>query len=62
MSEYDQALRQLKQAQQNFDNADPQYIDIAIQELAAAEMRVDLAYKQAQREGSKCLVTCVIPR
>ncbi len=44
------ALAQLDQARQNFDYATPDFIDVAVAELAAAEVRVDLLYRLAKEE------------
>ena len=44
------ALAQLDQARQNFDYAVPDFVDVAVAELAAAEARVDLLYKMAKEE------------
>ncbi len=49
--EINQALEQLAQARQNFDYATPDFIDVAVAELAAAEVRVDLLYRLA-KEGA----------
>jgi len=49
--EINQALAQLDQARQNFDYATPDFIDVAVAELAAAEARVDLLYRLA-KEGA----------
>ena len=48
--EINQALDQLDQARQNFDYATPDFIDVAVAELAAAEVRVDLLYRLAKEE------------
>lgn len=45
------ALDQLDQARQNFDYATPDFIDVAVAELAAAEARVDLFYRLAKEEA-----------
>lgn len=45
------ALAQLNQARQNFDYAVPEFINVAVAELAAAESRVDLLYRLA-KEGA----------
>ena len=45
-----QALAQLDQARQNFDYATPEFIDVAVADLAAAEARVDLLYRLAKEE------------
>ena len=44
------ALAQLNQARQNFNYATPNFIDVAVAELAAAEVRVDLLYRLAKEE------------
>ena len=48
--EITRALDQLDQARQNFDYATPDFIDVAVAELAAAEVRVDLLYRLAKEE------------
>ena len=45
------ALAQLDQARQNFDYAVPDFVDVAVAELTAAEARVDLLYRLA-KEGA----------
>ena len=45
------ALAQLAQARQNFDYAVPEFINVAVAELAAAESRVDLLYRLAKEAG-----------
>ena len=50
-SEYRQALDHLRQAQQNFNNADPEYIDAATYQLKAAEELLSVAIKQEKMEG-----------
>ena len=39
-----QAIKELKQAEQNFENADPEFVDIAIIQLLAAQMKVNMFY------------------
>lgn len=39
-----QAIKELQQAEQNFENAAPEFIDIAIIQLLAARMKVDMMY------------------
>ena len=46
--EITRALAQLDQARQNFDYAVPDFVDVAVAELAAAESRVDLFYRLAK--------------
>ena len=46
--EINQALAQLVQARQNFDYATPDFIDVAVAELAAAQAWVDLFYRLAK--------------
>lgn len=43
ISEYQIALRNLEIARQNFENADEEYIDAAIYELNAAELKLENA-------------------
>jgi len=45
-SEYRQALDQWNQAQQNFDYADPQHIDVAVYQLKLAEITVSTVLKE----------------
>ena len=49
--EWLKALDELRRAQANFDNADPDYIDIAIRDLQIAEMKVD---NLKRKEVLKC--------
>jgi hypothetical protein len=49
--EIDQALDQLAQAAQNFNNADPEFVDVAILEMQAAEAKVDLLYRLAKKSA-----------
>ena len=37
---------------QNFDYAAPEFVDVAVAELAAAENRVDLLYRLAKKQAS----------
>ena len=39
----------LRQAQQNFENADPEYIEIAVYQLKAAEEQYNTALKQIKK-------------
>lgn len=43
------ALDQLNQAWQNFEYAAPEFVGVAIAELAAAEERLNLLYQLAKR-------------
>lgn len=43
ISEYQIAIRNLEIARQNFENADEEYIDAAIYELCAAELKLENA-------------------
>ena len=54
--EINQALDQLDQARQNFDYATPDFIDVAVAELAAAEVRVDLLYRLAKEEVAQFVI------
>lgn len=54
-TEFRQALQDLQQARQNFDNADQDYIDVAIFNLAAAESRVNAIRNKSKRsEEGRC--------
>ena len=46
------ALDQLNQAWQNFEYAAPEFVGVAIKELAAAEERLNLLYQLAKREAA----------
>ncbi|MBZ9686841.1 hypothetical protein G9F72_010945 [Clostridium estertheticum] len=39
-----QAIKELKQAEQNFEYAAPEFVDIAILELLAAKMKVNMFF------------------
>ncbi|MFT5871188.1 MAG: hypothetical protein ACI8WT_000106 [Clostridium sp.] len=39
-----QAITELQQAEQNFESAAPEFVDIAIIQLLAARMKVDMMY------------------
>lgn len=39
-----QAIRELKQAEQNFEYAAPEFVDIAILQLLAAKMKVSIIF------------------
>ncbi len=39
-----QSMMELKQAEQNFNYADPEFVDIAIIHLLAANMKVDMLF------------------
>ena len=43
-TEITQAIRELKQAEQNFENATPEFVDIAIIQLLAAKMKVNMLF------------------
>jgi hypothetical protein len=47
---YHAALTELHTAQQQFDQADPEYIDVAIYRLQAAELRLRAELERARRE------------
>jgi uncharacterized protein YjbK len=52
-SEYDIALERYKQAEQNFNYADPDYIDAAIYELKAAEEALKIATQKKSCKSSQ---------
>lgn len=55
--EYHDALHDLHVAQHNFDHADPEYVDIAIHQLQAAELRVGVALREVKSvEGGDRIV------
>ena len=39
-----ECMMELKQAEQNFNNADPEFVDIAIIQLLAAKMKVNMLF------------------
>ena len=47
--EYLEAVRALQRARSNFNNADPDYFDLANQELSTATERVSLLNKQLKK-------------
>lgn len=54
-AEYRQALQDLQHAQQNFENAAPEFIDAAIYNLIAAETKVAAIVNQNKRgEEERC--------
>lgn len=50
IAEINQAHEELKQAQQNFDNADPEFIDVAIYNLKAAEIKKEKLFGMGMKE------------
>lgn len=55
MDEVLEALDQLSLAQQNFNYADPQYIDVAVYELKAAEDKLSITIQEQKKKGEqKC--------
>lgn len=51
--EINRALAQLERAEQSFDYAAPEFVEVAVAELAAAETKLDLLYRLAKKEGEK---------
>ncbi|MBB6217538.1 ribosomal protein L32 [Anaerosolibacter carboniphilus] len=49
MDDFQEALEQFSQAQQNFSYADPDHIDIATYQLKAAEMKMDTVLSRMKR-------------
>lgn len=49
--DYKAALQDLHTAQQQFEQADPDHIDIAIHRLKAAELRFDQVVKEVRDEA-----------
>ncbi len=56
--EYLNLVRDLKQAEQNFNQADPEYINIAIFNLMYAEMKLD-QYEKEQTKSPKAADTAL---
>lgn len=50
-----QSILELKQAEQNFNNADPEFVDIAIIQLLAAKMKVDLLFSLRKQSDPESL-------
>ena len=48
--DFQDATKSLNQAWQNFDWADSDHIDLAICDIAGAEMRIELALQDARKE------------
>lgn len=46
-----QAISELKQAEQNFEHAAPEFVDIAIVQLLAAKMKVNMLYGLRKQNG-----------
>ncbi len=46
--EYREALENFRKAKMNFDNADPEYFEIANSELTAASKRLNIFYIRAK--------------
>lgn len=51
-TEITQAIMELKQAEQNFNYAAPEFVDIAIIHLLAARMKVDMLFNSRRQIGS----------
>lgn len=58
-TEITQAITELKQAEQNFIYADSSFIDIAILQLDAAKMKVDMLLKIRKQNGPTAMDPCV---
>jgi hypothetical protein len=50
-TEITQAIIELKQAEQNFNYATPEFIDVALLQLSAAEMKVDALLNLRKQNG-----------
>ncbi|WP_273225621.1 hypothetical protein [Geosporobacter ferrireducens] len=48
-NDFIEALQQWGQAKQNFQYADPEYIDIAIYQLKTAEEKLSIALKEREK-------------
>ncbi|MGH4124287.1 MAG: hypothetical protein ACREV6_15280 [Clostridium sp.] len=46
-----QAIKELKQAEQNFEYAAPEFVDIAILQLLAAKMKVNMLFYQKKQNS-----------
>ncbi len=47
---YEDALKEFRQAEQNLNYADPEYIDIAIQQYNTALERLELEIRKAKED------------
>lgn len=47
-----QAIVELRQAEQNFEYANKEFVDIAIIQLLAAKMKVDMLYRLRKQNNS----------
>ena len=52
IAELKQAIAELKQAEQNFEYASTEFVDIAIIQLLAAKMKVDIFYSLIKQNKS----------
>jgi hypothetical protein len=50
-TEITQAITELKQAEQNFNYATPEFVDVALLQLSAAEMKVDTLLNLRKQNG-----------
>jgi len=53
-----QAIKELKQAEQNFEYAAPEFVDIAIIQLLAAQMKVNMLYSLTKQNGPTPIEPC----
>lgn len=51
VTEYQAAIEELKKAYNNFDNAAPEYIDVALLQIDAAKTKVDNILREMKREA-----------
>ena len=47
-----QSIAELQQAEQNFDYADPEFVSIAIMQLLAARMKLDILLRLIKQNAS----------
>lgn len=54
IEEITKAQKDLEIAIQNFNHATSEFIDVAIMELNACQMKLDVLLRQAKSEGVRC--------
>lgn len=58
MIEHDMLYRELKQAEQNFNEADPEHVNKAIYDLIYAEMKYDQYMRERGKEIERDIKEC----
>lgn len=55
MSEWELLLQNLRQAEQNFDRAEPQYINTAIRDVMEAEVKINQYLEERRKKNGQKL-------